>query len=77
MVKKFTSRIKTPNLAEMFALTYSLIRNIVPIGKRPLICVDAMKMGRNIPYIFNFSPSEWILTKFGIRTKSLKMKLFC
>ena len=72
----FTSRIKASHLAEMLFLIYTLMRNMAPLANRPLMYVGAMKMGRNISYIFNFSFSESIPTKFDIQAQS-KKKLFC
>ena len=68
MVKIFTSRIKASNLAEMFGLTYSLVRNKAPLENKAMTRIGAMKIGRNISYIFNFSLSVSISTKFGIQT---------
>ena len=48
MVETSTLRIKAPNLAEIFGLTYSIIRNIAPLENRDLTYVGAMKMRRNI-----------------------------
>ena len=47
MVETSTSRIQAPNLAEMFVLTCSLIKDITPLENTPLTYVGTMKMGRN------------------------------
>ena len=50
MVETFTSRIKASNLAEMFVLTYSLIRNIAAHENRPLVQIDSLAR----KFIFQF-----------------------
>ena len=68
MVETFTSRIKASNLAEMFVLPYSFIRNMASLENRSMMYDSTMKVERNISYIFNYSPSEMIPTNFGIKT---------
>ena len=45
MFETFTSLVKPSNLAGMFVLTYSLIKNMASLENRPLTYVGTMKMG--------------------------------
>ena len=68
IVETFTLQINISNLAEMFILTYSLIKNMAPLEINPWCMLAPWKRAMNTSYIFIFSPSESIPTKFGIWT---------
>ena len=68
MSQTFTSRIKTSYLAEMFVLANFFIKDMAPRENPPPTDFGAIKMGRNVSNIFNFSLSRPIYTKFDILT---------
>ena len=53
MIETFPSRIKASNLAEMFILAYSLIRNMAPLQNKPLTYVgEFLILSQNQNFLF-------------------------